>query len=328
MNGKKVLRRTLICIASLLVSLAALEAILRLVLGLGNPVMVVYDPACGYTLKPDQNVYRFFAHTRTNRYGMRSQEVPAKLDPGRLRILFVGDSLTYGTSRVDQDEIFTEILHRKLPILLHKPVDVLNASAGAWAPDNEVSYIRSRGIFQSDYVVFVLNDGDLTQPRSSLSDVGDGLEITRGTTALEELWARYLKPRLFRAVVKPDAGIAIDTGAQRVVETNLRDLDAAAGEIAGAGAQMAIVFLPFRRDVPFNSARAESTLSAWCAKHRVPFLDLTQAELPYSADYLDLDAGYHFNSRGNAVVAQGILDLWPRLMPARSQSAREGESHR
>jgi hypothetical protein len=312
MKKRSLLRALTVCSLLIVALLAITEGILRFALGLGNPVLITPDSACEYILKPDQRVYRFFSHTRTNHYGMRSEEVPPSRDPGRLRILFVGDSLTYGTSRVDQSQIFTEILHRELPSIVHKPVDVLNASAGAWAPDNEVSYIRSRGIFQSDLVVFVLNDGDVTQPRATMKEVGDDSPSTRPATAIGELWTRYLKARLLHVVRKSDAGTSIAANSDQVVQGNLRDLDAADALVTARGARMAIVFLPFRLDIPDKSAQAESTVRDWCAAHHVPMLDLTAAELPYSISDLDLDNGYHFNARGNAIVADGILKLWPQ----------------
>ena len=310
MKRRGLLRVLKICLLVVVALVAITELVLRFGLGLGNPVLITRDAACEYILKPDQRVYRFFSNTRTNHYGMRSEEVPLSRDRGRLRVLFVGDSLTYGTSQVDQSQIFTEILHRGLPSVVHKPVDVLNASAGAWAPDNEVSYIRSRGIFQSDLVVFVLNDGDVTQPRATMSDVGDGLSSRRPATAIGELWTRYLKARLLHVVSKSDAGTSIATNADQVTQANLRDLDEANALITAQGGRMVIVFLPFRLDLPNKSAAAQSTLRDWSAAHHVPMLDLTSTELPYSIDDLDLDNGYHFNTRGNAIVADGILKLW------------------
>jgi len=245
---------------------------------------------------------------------MRSEEVPQSRDPSRLRILFVGDSLTYGTSQVDQSQIFTEILHKKLSSIVHKPVDVLNASAGAWAPDNEVSYIRSRGIFQSDLVVFVLNDGDVTQPRATMKEVGDGLPSKRPATAIGELWTRYLKPRLMQVAVKSDAGTSIPVNPGQEVQANLRDLDAANALVTAQGARMVIVFLPFRLDIPDKSADAQAILREWCAAHHIPMLDLTEMELPYSVRDLDLVDGLHLNARGNAIVADGILKLWPQTV--------------
>jgi hypothetical protein len=310
MKRRGLLRVLTICSLMIVALLGITEGFLRFVFGLGNPVLITSDSACEYILKPDQRVYRFFSNTRTNHYGMRSDEVPPGRDPGRLRILFVGDSLTYGTSQVDQSQIFTEILHRELPSVVHKPVEVLNASAGAWAPDNEVSYIRSRGIFQSDIVVFVLNDGDVTQPRATMNDVGDGLPSRRPATAIGEIWARYLKPRVLHTVEKSDAGTSIATNADQVVQANLHDLDVADALVTAQGGRMVIVFLPFRLDIPDKSAQAQSTLRDWCAAHHVPMLDLTATELPYSISDLDLDSGYHFNAKGNAIVADGILKLW------------------
>jgi hypothetical protein len=314
MKRRGLLRVLTICLLSIVAILGITEASLRFVLGLGNPVLITRDSACEYIIKPDQRLRRFFANTTINHYGMRSEEVPLSRDPGRLRILFVGDSLTYGTSRVDQSQIFTEILHRELPSIVHKPVDVLNASAGAWAPDNEVSYIRSRGIFQSDLVVFVLNDGDVTQPRSTMQEVGDDTPSTRPATAIGELWTRYLRARLLHALGKRDAGTSIAPNADQVVRANLRDLDAADALVTAQGARMVIVFLPFRLDIPDKSAQAQSTLRAWCAAHHVAMLDMTAAELPYSISDLDLDNGYHFNAKGNAIVADGILNLWPQTV--------------
>jgi hypothetical protein len=311
MKKRRLLRVLTICSLSIVALAAITEGVLRFVIGLGNPVLITPDSACEYILKPDQRVYRFFSSTRTNHYGMRSEEVPLSRDLGRLRILFVGDSLTYGTSRVDQNEIFTEILHKELPSIVHKPVDVLNASAGAWAPDNEVSYIRSRGIFQSDLVVFVLNDGDVTQSRATMEDVGDGLPSRRPSTAIGELWTRYLKPRLSHLATKSDAGTSIASNSDQVVQGNLRDLDAADALVTAQGARMVIVFLPFRLDIPDKSAHAQSILRDWCGAHHVPMLDLTATELPFSISDLDLDNGYHFNAKGNSIVAEGILKLWP-----------------
>jgi hypothetical protein len=234
-----------------------------------------------------------------------------------MRILFVGDSLTYGTSRVDQSQIFTEILHRELPSIVHKPVDVLNASAGAWAPDNEVSYIRSRGIFESDVVIFVLNDGDVNQPRATMKEVGDDSPSSRPATAIGELWTRYLKARLLHVAGKRDAGTTVAPNADQVARDNLRDLDEANALVTAQGARMVIVFLPFRIDIPDKSAQAQSALRDWSAAHRVPMLDLTAAELPYSIGEIDLDNGFHFNARGNAIVADGMLKLWPQVLGQR-----------
>jgi len=297
------------------------EAVLRFGLGLGNPVLVQSDAACGYILKPDQDVYRFFAHTHTNRYGMRSDEVGAH-QAGTLRLLFVGDSITYGTSRVDQREIFTEILHRDLPAIVNRPVEVLNASAGAWAPANELSYLRSRGTFDADIVLLVLNDGDLTQPRATLGMVGDDLPQKRPATAIGELFTRYLRPRMTYWMKRKDAGDSVDSNAGQVTRDNLADLDGIEELATQKGAWLAVIFIPFRKDIGAKSYEAEGVIRGWAASHNAALFDLTAAESPYSAAEITLDNGIHFNGKGNRILAQSIEQNWNQVLGSYSPGVR------
>ena len=309
------LKRTAVILLAAMALVLLTEAVLRFGLGLGNPVLITPDAACNYTLKPNQHVYRFFSHTDTNRFGMRSEDVGSHA-PGALRLLFVGDSIPYGTSQVDQSHIFTELLHRELPSIVHQPVEVLNASAGAWAIDNELSYIRSRGLFDADIVLLVLNSGDLAQPRSTIADVGDGLPVARPATAIGELWLRYIRPRLFHLHRHIDAGDSANQNADDVVKSNLEKLDAFRGLVDAAHTRFAIIYIPFRHEVPTVSAKPTAILSAWAADRHVPLLELTAAELPYSEREITLD-GAHFNIKGNQVVADAIERAWPTVMGPR-----------
>jgi len=289
------------------------EAFLRFALGLGNPILIAPDQACGYIIKPDQDVFRFLVHTRINHYGMRSDPIAPVKPAGSLRILFVGDSITYGTTRVDQEKIFSEMIHRELPAIVHRPVEVLNASASAWAIDNELAFVRSRGIFSSDLVLLVLNSGDLTQPRATIADVGSALPQTQPATALGELYSRFLRPRILHLAARADAGTSAVQGRQEVVLRNLEDLDELWRLVSDGGARLAIIYIPFRHEVADGAARsAPSSLLSWCAGHRVSLLDLTFAESGNSERDVTLDGG-HLNTKGNALIARSIESLWPQL---------------
>src|SRR5205085_2864502 len=122
----------------------------------------------------NQRISRFFCRNDINSAGMRSEPIRTPKPSDELRIMFVGDSVLYGMTHVDQSKIATTILARELPTQLHRPVEVLNASAGGWAIGNEVGYLRSRGTFQSDVVVFVLNTYDMGQP---FNDSVPGVEL-------------------------------------------------------------------------------------------------------------------------------------------------------
>lgn len=297
----------------LLLFLVGTDLALRLILGLGDPVLVTPDAACGYILQPGQNVKRFFCRTSTNRYGMRSDPVQDTPPAGTLRLLFLGDSITYGTSRVDQSALFTQILQRELPAMVHRPVEVMNASASAWAIDNELSWLRSRGTLHAGRVLLVLNSGDLGQPRAKIGDVGDDTTLHHPTTALGEIWTRLVAPRLFPGSLKTDAGdVAQNTPA--VISANLADLDQFQSLAAAQHAEFAIVYVPFRREIPEPGAHFLGILRTWTVAHHVPLFDLTSAESPYSVDAITLDHGIHFNVRGNRVVATGIEKQWAALL--------------
>jgi len=315
MNG---IARRMACAFGILVLVVLIsEAVLRFAVGLGNPILIQPDPACGYILKPDQDVFRFFVHTRTNHYGMRSDEVPPVRNAGTLRILFVGDSITYGTTRVDQREIFAEVLHRDLPAIVNRPVEVLNASAAAWAPANELDYLRSRGIFSADLVLLVLNSGDLTQRRATAAEVSDDLPLKRPATALSEFYTRYIRPRMARLSRRTEAGDRIAANADLVARQNLADLGSIDALVTRQGARLIVTYIPFRRDIPEDSSGPGPVFSAWAAAHHVSMFDLTAAEVPYSAKDITLDNGVHLNARGHSIVAHAIEQAWPQVVGSR-----------
>ncbi len=309
-----IIRRILVLpVIVLLVLLAGTELTLRFVFGLGNPVLVTPDSACEYILKPNQNVVRFFSRTRTNQYGMRSDPIPDNPPPGTLRLLFLGDSVTYGTSRVDQADLFTQILRRDLPSVVHQPVEVLNASANAWAIDNEKSYLQSRGTFHANIVLLVLNSGDPGQPRARIEDIGEDSTLRHSTTAIGELWSRLIAPRFLHAHVRSDAGDQTSAGADSTIRANLADLDAMQAFIQSHQARLAIVYIPFRREIPAPARQAQTLLHTWADSHHVPIFDLTSAEAAFPTKEITLD-GDHLSKKGNAVVAHTVEKEWNEVL--------------
>ena len=298
--------------------LLGLELSLLFILGLGNPILYGYDDACGYFPEPGQHVRRFFATNQTNSFGMRSPEIARQKSPGTLRLLFVGDSVTYGTTYVDQSKIFTSLLAQDLPLQLHRPVEVLNASAGGWAVSNELGFLKSRGGFDSDVVVFVINTGDLVQPmnRSVLSLAG-GYPDHRPPFALVELWVRYIRPRVFQLVEPADAG-SVAERPDPVTQTPpvLAALDEARQFARDHGAEFRLVYTPARGGEweSVQYARAFEMLREWAARSDVPLLDLSAdlSSRPLTEVYQD---SIHLRPLGNAIVAHAIESnwLWPEV---------------
>lgn len=243
---------------------------------------------------------------------MRSDPVQEEPAPGDLRVLFLGDSVTYGTSRVDQFDLFTQILHRELPSVVHHPVEVLNASAGGWAIDNEGSYLRSRGTFHSGLVLLVLNSGDPGQPRAEITGIGDDTTLHHPTTALGELWARWFVPRFSHVGARTDAGDE-SSSAAAVIQGNLAELDQMQAYVQSQQARLAIVYIPFRKEIPAPADQAQRLLHTWADSHHAPIFDLTSAESRYPTKDITLD-GVHLNRKGNAVVGHAIEEQWNEVL--------------
>src|ERR1700680_452390 len=77
-------------------------------------------------------------------------------------------------------------------------VQVLNASAGGWAMENELNYLQAKGLYQSRIVILEIASHDLYQKKSTKKEVAENpnFPTTPPLSATSELFARYLLPRL------------------------------------------------------------------------------------------------------------------------------------
>jgi hypothetical protein len=293
------------CLAVSLVIVALTEFLLRTVLGLGTPILYAADPRCGYLARPNQHVRRFFVRIDINSKGMRSPELPPLKPKGTLRLMFLGDSLIFGTTQVDQSQILTELLRRELPVEVHHPVEELNASANAWAISNEYGFLKSRGTFGTDYVLLVLNSSDLSQPFSTLRDLGDDVSTER-PSAIGELFTKFIAPRLKIFRNKWDAGTS--TQDDPIIERqNVNLLNDLHSYVRSKSAKLLVLFIPFRQMVTSSAQNsAPPELQSWAAKHNVPLLDLTAAVSEYPTDEITVGDRFHYNSKGNRLLAAAI----------------------
>jgi hypothetical protein len=253
---------------------------------------------------------------------MRSPPISPHKPPGVTRLLFVGDSVTYGTTYLDQSRIFTSLLAQRLGAVAHGPVEVLNASAGGWAPSNEVGYLRSRGTFDSDLVVFVNNTEDLNQPFATVDLRSTGpTPGHRPLSAIEEVLLRYILPRVFAGMQAHDPGSSGGAPADpaQVNACILVPLDEARTICQKAHARFAVIYTPDRTVSGRSDWKAcERILMDWGQRRHVLILNMSDQFLsqPFSYVYID---GLHLHPGGHELIAQRVIDSWPRLMSANPQ---------
>ena len=176
--------------------LVSAEISARYVLGLGDPPLYEASPVYGYRAKPNQDVRRFGNRIFYNAQGLRSEPIATLPKPGTIRVLCIGDSITFGGVQVDQAQTYPY----QLQTILNQNAtnfEVINASAGGWAIENQEAYLRHQGIYHSQIVVLELGSHDLFQPKIGSELVGSANFPNRQPVlALEEGFFRYLLPKV------------------------------------------------------------------------------------------------------------------------------------
>jgi len=109
---KKIISFITIMIATLLF-LKIIDYFFYKFYGLGSPILYASSKQFGYKIKPNQNVKRKGNNILINESGMRSSN-KWKDENGKFKILFFGDSVTYGGSLVNNNELFSEKICDKL----------------------------------------------------------------------------------------------------------------------------------------------------------------------------------------------------------------------
>lgn len=170
-------------------------------IGLGDPPLFQKNPQIGYLMAPGQEVYRLGNRIAINRYYQRSEELSAQPPAETIRTLFVGDSITFGISALDQRQTYPELVAaylREGGTL----TESANASAVSWGLGNERAYIERFGIFGSEVAVLQIGSSDLLQPTST----GDAVGVSpaqpdrKPFTAIGEALTRVAIPRIRMAL--------------------------------------------------------------------------------------------------------------------------------
>ncbi len=319
MKLRDLMRRTLVFVGSLVAALAIAEIGLRIGLGLGTPPLLRADSTVGYVFQANQDVHRFTNRVHINEYHQRSEALLSRPDSTFARILFLGDSVTWGGVLTDQSDTIPEEVERRLSRHCSKPAEVLNASAGSWSVGNLQAYVEKYGLFESDLVVLQIGTHDLTQPKSTSDVVGrhPSYPNENPTLALEELVVRYLWPRLRPYLPEvPGAiakGFSLESGSKDQLARNLEYLRTLVADIRDAGMPIVILHTPNRDEVvPGGTSEATSYRRRFLRTAdslRVPVLNLAsgwKGHPQVSRFYRDF---VHFNERGNAAAADTLSEM-------------------
>ncbi len=177
-NKKKVCMVLVLALAS--VAALTAEIFLRKVMGLGNPVLYDSNPLYGYRPLPNSEYHRFHgARLRFNNLGLRA-ESDFDGDPNN-KVLFLGDSVTYGGSYIDNKELFSYLAVDDLGYY-----ESGNAGVNAWGVENIYGLVVERGFLPASVYVTTVPEGDFYRGLTRCQ--GMPFFNVRPRFALTELW--------------------------------------------------------------------------------------------------------------------------------------------
>jgi len=139
--------------ATLVAMLAVFELLLRSLMGLGRPILYDSSPVYGYRPLPNQIISRFSgSEIRVNNLGIRADEDwNANVED---KILFLGDSVTYGGSYISNDELFSTLAAKDVA-----GYKTGNAAVNAWGVANiHGLMVKSEFLPARVYVTVLLED--------------------------------------------------------------------------------------------------------------------------------------------------------------------------
>jgi lysophospholipase L1-like esterase len=285
-------------------------------------------PGLAYELAPNLDQDAAGTRVRTNALGMRDDEPLPRDTPGLLRLLALGDSVTYGY-RVAADEGYCAVLERgfaDVPPRDGRRVEVLNTGVSGYSSRDEALAFEGKWLALDPDLVLIgysLNDPE-AEPRQPLPRF-----FTPPHWWQHSALARYLVKREQGRGVRELGGgnyfrylHAPSTASWRSVEEAFARI---AGLAAGRKLTVVLVVFPFFSPAPWASYeyRAEhAQVAAEGARRGFLVLDLLPRFEREDPATLILDAGdSHPNARGHRIAAEAIRDFllehWAEVAPDR-----------
>ncbi len=233
------------------------------------------DPLIGHEHRPNADAHLMGVRVTTNEAGFRDEPAPLEKPPGRLRIMMLGDSITFGWG-ADQEQTVSALLKRAWRAA-GRNVDVINTGVGNYNTVMQVQFFLKNGYrFKPDVAIlnYFINDAEpvprydyswLERISAAYVFYGSRLDAIKRTAGLGEQtdWKRYYEG-LYDEARNP--------GGWRAAEQAIRKLAAHARD---NGIRLLIVNYPEIRELkPYPFAAVNRRLEALAKELGVPYLDL------------------------------------------------------
>ncbi len=304
-----------IALCALLVVAAEVAARLS---GLGHPLLYEESPLYGYAPKSDQQqVRRRGALVTIGSFGLRgSRDWTEAADQ---RILFIGDSVTYGGSYIDDRETFADRTCQALAVNGLANVLCGNGGVNAYGTDNMRARLAHLPFADYDAVVVTILPGDATRGMARLRSLPYfSKPLTPPLRALTEALAFGLdQVRTRLRFVRRSSG-RLEPDLARAARLSMDQLLMELRALAAQGKLVTIVYTPARRELESETTELDTLVWQAIAGSGLPYLDMREALREETLDDIYYD-NVHLDVQGHALYSAAIAEL---LLPLLSPSDR------
>lgn len=287
------------------------------------------DPRLGWRMRPGAVADWGQVRVRVNERGLRGPAIPDARSPERGRVLFLGDSVTFGFGIADPADTYPFLVGQRLGDRLGRPVEVVNAGVGGYSPWQELAWLEAEGLgYAPDAIVvgFVLNDVTEKLALTRYGGRGEGWQLERTARGIVDRWLSgsgllsVLRDGFARLRFGPDVvggAAAVETeDVRRLVEdarrpeferawsittNNLQRLFAVARR-EGIPALLVVFPYALQLEDPAGTSGPQQRLARFASESAIAQLDLLD---DLAGDGLFLDAS-HLSAAGHARAAAAI----------------------
>ena len=236
---------------------------------------------------------------------MFSGEHPISKAEGTRRVVFLGDSVTWGWGIASEMQRFTWIVEQRLRDESDY-VEVFNVSLGGWCPLQErIAYQRVGRKYQPDHVVLGICLNDIPEMQNNLISPPRFAHWLYRNSNLVRAISRPHESEIYsvRELFPTPPSSPVQHSWRIFFDEILRLRD----DVAADGAEFSIVVFPFRFQVLPDAPDPlpQRKIGEFCREHRIGFLDALPAIKQVGADsFNDYD---HFSPLGHSAVANEII---------------------
>lgn len=315
-------------LAGLLVMLVLAEVMLRVV-DLGHPYYSApelyqqsADPRVLFEPRASFDGFSEGTRIHTNSRGLRERELPLAKAAGVRRVIFLGDSVTFGPG-VRDEEPFPRLVETALNASGAGPIETVNTGVVGYNTIQEQARLESAGLpYQPDVVVLTFVVNDMLETFS----IFDHQYEPTGLLAGMKVWLRR-NSNLYRFTqdiywrVGQEARRAREGPTEPLrkrdrLEERLATLHQIVQQTHAAGASFVLVLYPDNLDDPVSPGPSgerltmREELTRFAAREGVPVVDLTAAlgdvRDPRARQYR-LREDPHPSVEGHRVIAEALV---------------------